>query len=111
MIDQTTRGHRFLKDALGVVPTVGWQIDPFGHSSIQAGLLGASLGFSAVFFGRADFQDMAVRQQAKQLEMVWRGSGGGEGRGGSSLLAVNFASGNYGPPPGALLVFILVPSP
>jgi alpha-mannosidase len=53
MVDQTTRGHRFLKKELNHTASVGWQIDPFGHSSTQAGLLGASLGFDAFFFGRA----------------------------------------------------------
>lgn len=38
------------------MPRVGWQIDPFGHSSTQAGLLGAAVGFDALFFGRADYQ-------------------------------------------------------
>ena len=36
MIDQTTRGHTYLKEKLGVTPKVGWQIDPFGHSAAQA---------------------------------------------------------------------------
>ena len=36
MIDQTTLGHRFLKDIFNYTPTVGWQIDPFGHSSTHA---------------------------------------------------------------------------
>lgn len=26
MIDQTTLGHRFLKDTFDVTPTIGWQI-------------------------------------------------------------------------------------
>ena len=33
MIDQTTHGHRFLKDKFNYIPRIGWQIDPFGHSS------------------------------------------------------------------------------
>jgi len=33
MLDQTTRGHRFLKETFGFQPKIGWQIDPFGHSS------------------------------------------------------------------------------
>lgn len=61
MIDQTTRGHDFLRKTFGKRPTVGWQIDPFGHSSTQAGLLAAQVGFDALFFGRADYQDMDYR--------------------------------------------------
>lgn len=97
MIDQTTRGHRFLLREFNVTPRVGWQIDPFGHSSTQAGLLGASVGFDAVFFGRADYQDMALRRKEKELEMIWYGSGdANEG----DIFTGNFASGNYGPPIG-----------
>lgn len=46
MIDQTTLGHRFLKQQFDYVPTVGWQIDPFGHSAVQAYLLGAEVHFA-----------------------------------------------------------------
>ena len=34
VIDQMTLGHLFLLSTVGVVPRVGWQIDPFGASSI-----------------------------------------------------------------------------
>jgi alpha-mannosidase len=111
MIDQTTRGHLFLKKEFGFVPRVGWQIDPFGHSSSSAGLLGRGLGFDALFFGRADWEDMAVRKARKQLEFLWKGSGGGpmtcdgdddadNGGDNGLLFTGNFASGNYGPPEG-----------
>lgn len=104
MIDQTTRGHKFLKQEFGFVPRVGWQIDPFGHSSTQAGLMGSVLGFDAMFFGRADWEDMKSRKESKSLEFVWEGSGGApkDCRRGSEegLFVGNFASGNYGPPKG-----------
>ena len=45
MIDQTTLGHRFIKQEFGQTPRIGWQIDPFGHSAIQAYLLGAEVCF------------------------------------------------------------------
>ena len=35
MIENTAFGHRFLKDEFDYKPTVGWQIDPFGHSATQ----------------------------------------------------------------------------
>ena len=74
MIDQTTLGHRFIKEQFGVAPKIGWQIDPFGHSATQAALLSAEVGFEALFFGRIDYQDYNVRAQDKRLEWVWRAS-------------------------------------
>ncbi|KAH6810146.1 Glycosyl hydrolase family 38 protein [Perilla frutescens var. frutescens] len=74
MIDQTTLGHRFIKEEFGVAPRIGWQIDPFGHSAVQAYLLGAEIGFDSLFFGRIDYQDRAKRKVHKSLEVVWQGS-------------------------------------
>ncbi|KAL2629535.1 hypothetical protein R1flu_014221 [Riccia fluitans] len=74
MIDQTTLGHRYIKKQFDVVPRIGWQIDPFGHSAVQGYLLGAEVGFDAVFFGRADYQDKLQRQKTRTMEFIWRGS-------------------------------------
>ncbi|KAL0332751.1 UNVERIFIED_CONTAM: putative alpha-mannosidase [Sesamum calycinum] len=41
MIDQTTLGHQLIKSQFNKTPRAGWQIDPFGHSAVQAYLLGA----------------------------------------------------------------------
>jgi hypothetical protein len=43
MIDQTTLGHRVIKKQFKKIPRAGWQIDPFGHSAVQAYLLGAEV--------------------------------------------------------------------
>lgn len=45
MIDQTTLGHRAIKEQFNKVPRAGWQIDPFGHSAVQAYLLGAEVHY------------------------------------------------------------------
>lgn len=74
MIDQTTLGHRFIKEEFNVTPRIGWQIDPFGHSAVQAYLLGAEVGFDSLFLGRTDYQDLAKRKIEKRLEFVWQGS-------------------------------------
>ncbi len=44
---QMTLGHQFLLETFGVQPTIGWQIDPFGHSASQASLY-AQMGMDAV---------------------------------------------------------------
>ncbi|KAJ6378447.1 hypothetical protein OIU78_028649 [Salix suchowensis] len=49
MIDQTTLGHRAIKEQFNKTPRAGWQIDPFGHSAVQAYLLGTELGFDSTF--------------------------------------------------------------
>ena len=74
MIDQTTLGHRLLLEQFNVTPTIGWQIDPFGHSATQAALLSAEAGFGGLFFGRIDYQDLALRTKAKAAEFIWRAS-------------------------------------
>ena len=67
------------------------------------------MGFDAMFFGRADWEDMSVRKSLRQLEFLWRGTGAGPttcdmgdagGMGPSTIFTGNFASGNYGPPEG-----------
>jgi hypothetical protein len=74
MIDQTTLGHEFLKRELGVVPKSGWQLDPFGHSSSQASYMTSLMGFDALYFGRIDYQDLAIRHETQECEGLWNAS-------------------------------------
>ncbi|KAJ4729554.1 Alpha-mannosidase [Melia azedarach] len=97
LIDQTTLGHQFIKDNFGQLPRVGWQIDPFGHSSVQAYLLGAELGFDSLFFARIDYQDRAKRLKEKNLEVIWRGS---KSLGSSSQIFTGIFARHYDPPDG-----------
>ncbi|GAB2278383.1 hypothetical protein Dimus_013067 [Dionaea muscipula] len=97
MIDQTTLGHQFIKNEFGVIPRIGWQIDPFGHSAVQAYLLSAEVGFDSVFFGRIDYQDRAKRKDEKTLEVVWRGS---KSLGSTAQIFAGAFPENYEPPPG-----------
>ena len=73
MIDQTTLGHQYILNEFGpeANPTVGFQLDPFGHSATQASLLSAGIGFNALFFGRIDYQDHDLRVASKDLQFVW----------------------------------------
>ncbi|KAK9090007.1 hypothetical protein Sjap_023184 [Stephania japonica] len=97
MIDQTTLGHLFLKQEFDQAPRVGWQIDPFGHSAVQAYLLGAEVGFDSLFFGRIDYQDREKRKKEKSLEVVWRGS---RSLGSSAQIFAGAFPANYEPPSG-----------
>ncbi|WVZ58033.1 hypothetical protein U9M48_008345 [Paspalum notatum var. saurae] len=97
MIDQTTLGHRMIKKQFNKTPRAGWQIDPFGHSAIQAYLLGAELGFDSVHFARIDYQDRATRKADKGLEVIWRGS---RTFGSSSQIFTNAFPVHYSPPDG-----------
>ncbi|XXG75009.1 hypothetical protein AAC387_Pa07g3602 [Persea americana] len=97
MIDQTTLGHRMIKKQFNKVPRAGWQIDPFGHSAVQAYLLGAELGFDSLYFARIDYQDRAKRTSDKSLEVIWRGS---KSLGSSSLIFTSAFPVHYSPPSG-----------
>ncbi|KAJ1295938.1 hypothetical protein BS78_01G260800 [Paspalum vaginatum] len=97
MIDQTTLGHRMIKKQFNKTPRAGWQIDPFGHSAVQAYLLGAELGFDSVHFARIDYQDRATRKADKGLEVIWRGS---RTFGSSSQIFTNAFPVHYSPPNG-----------
>jgi hypothetical protein len=77
MVDQTTRGHQFLKKNFGndAIPRGTWQIDPFGHSNTEAWLLGAEAGFESLYWGRTDYQDMALRTSWQgQANNQWPGA-------------------------------------
>ncbi|KAF8118095.1 hypothetical protein N665_0006s0095 [Sinapis alba] len=108
MIDQTTLGHRFIIREFNVTPRIGWQIDPFGHSAVQAYLLGAEVGFDSVFFGRIDYQDREKRKGDKSLEVIWRGS---KSLGSSSQIFAGAFPKNYEPPPGGFYYEITDDSP
>eukprot|EP01059_Diplonema_ambulator_P008478 TRINITY_DN18114_c0_g1_i1.p1 TRINITY_DN18114_c0_g1~~TRINITY_DN18114_c0_g1_i1.p1 ORF type:complete len:1107 (+),score=202.08 TRINITY_DN18114_c0_g1_i1:107-3322(+) len=76
MIDQTTRGHQFLKKEFGITakPKGTWQIDPFGHSNTNAWLIAANSEMEYEFWGRMDRPDFEMRALEKRLEWIWQGS-------------------------------------
>ncbi|KAK2974187.1 hypothetical protein RJ640_021478 [Escallonia rubra] len=97
MIDQTTLGHRFIKEEFNITPRVGWQIDPFGHSAVQAYLLGAEVGFDSLFFARIDYQDRAKRTNERGLEVIWQAS---KSLGSSARIFAGAFPEGYNPPMG-----------
>ncbi|RZC38887.1 Glyco hydro 38 and/or Alpha-mann mid domain containing protein, partial [Asbolus verrucosus] len=75
IIDQFTWGIRILYNNLDRcgVPTVGWQIDPFGHSKEHASLM-KRLGFESLVLERLDVNDKATRKLEKNLDFYWQTS-------------------------------------
>jgi len=102
MIDQTTLGHDFLKNELGYVPKVAWQLDPFGHSSTQASLLTSKMGMDAIYFGRIDYQDLQLRRLSRECEGLWRPANSSSADTGGEVFwgLTGGYHGNYGPPDG-----------
>ena len=100
MIDQTTLGHDFLLKELGVIPTIGWQLDPFGHSATQASLMSREMGFDAFYFGRIDYQDLKKRHDEQECEGVWSSSPENIEDGAIFWGLTGEYQGQYGPPAG-----------
>ncbi|KAH8287906.1 hypothetical protein KR018_006961, partial [Drosophila ironensis] len=75
VIDQFNLGLKYLKDAFGDCgrPSVGWQIDPFGHSREMASMF-AQMGYHGEFFARMDYVDKKKRLADLGMEMVWKSS-------------------------------------
>jgi len=71
IIDQMTLGHQFLLNNFGVTPTKGWQIDPFGASSVTPVLEKLS-GFNAHLIDR--ITNKGIYQTSQRLEFLWQGS-------------------------------------
>jgi alpha-mannosidase len=100
MVDQTTLGHQYIVKEFGAAanPSIGWQVDPFGHSSTQAALLSAEVGFDALFFGRIDYQDHNQRVARKEMQFAWAPS---PSLGSDASVWTEVAlDGNYNPPHG-----------
>ena len=64
-------GHEFLLREFNYVPTIGWHIDPFGHSVGNPRLF-SDMGFDAFFFARIDYEDRDKRMEEKSMQWVWK---------------------------------------
>eukprot|EP00331_Platyophrya_macrostoma_P022192 CAMPEP_0176445692 /NCGR_PEP_ID=MMETSP0127-20121128/23863_1 /TAXON_ID=938130 /ORGANISM="Platyophrya macrostoma, Strain WH" /LENGTH=983 /DNA_ID=CAMNT_0017831547 /DNA_START=80 /DNA_END=3031 /DNA_ORIENTATION=+ len=95
-LDNMAVGHQFLLEEFNYTPSIGWQIDPFGHSSTTANFF-AKTGFDGMWFARVDSQDKLKRLTEKSMEMIWQPttSQGEESR---IFAAVNYA--HYSAPDG-----------
>ena len=71
MMNNMMIGHEFLEREFDFRPTVGWHIDPFGHSNGNPRLF-AEMGMDAWFFARLDYQDKVKRLEERSMEWVWK---------------------------------------
>ena len=70
ILNQMTEGLMFLNTTLGVRPTVGWHIDPFGHSSFTPELY-SLLGYDAIVLNRIPDSIKQQMKANKELEFHW----------------------------------------
>ena len=63
------KGHTWLLNNLGVIPTVGFQADPFGHSLTNTRLF-SEIGFDTIFQGRISVEEKKQRIQDGTLEFI-----------------------------------------
>ena len=63
-------GKQFLRDEFGVETKIGWQLDPFGHSSGLAKLY-QDMGMEALVFARVNKETHDEMKKNKTLEFVW----------------------------------------
>ena len=72
ILDSMAEGHAWLNETFGVRPSVGWQIDVFGHSAASAALLGR-MGFSALVINRINYRLKRRWIGERHLEFDWAG--------------------------------------
>ncbi|XP_019848841.1 PREDICTED: lysosomal alpha-mannosidase-like [Amphimedon queenslandica] len=96
MIDQMSIGLRFISNTFGVRPVIGWQIDPFGHSSFQATAF-SLFGFDGFFFCRMDYLEKYIRGITREMEMIWQNS---PSLGPATDIFTGILNGLYLPPKG-----------
>jgi alpha-mannosidase II len=71
LIDQLVEGHQWLENNLGVKPSIGWSIDPFGHSPTMA-YINKRAGMPAMVIQRIHFEVKRMLAEQKNLEFMWR---------------------------------------
>ena len=61
----------FLIAEFGVKPKVGWQLDPFGHSAVNAKLF-SMMGLEAMVFARINENHKMILETNRDQEFRWR---------------------------------------
>lgn len=100
ILRQMQAGFTYIRENLNVTKVkVGWQLDPFGHSSLTAALLN-KMGFESLVFSRIeDNHRVIIKQKYLELgvnsEFIWKPEGFGEKLG----ILTHVLNDHYYPPP------------
>jgi lysosomal alpha-mannosidase len=70
VLDQLVEGHVFLNKTFGIVPSIGWQIDPFGASQGVAAVY-LKAGFKYHVLDRINWKQKQELIAKKSLEFRW----------------------------------------
>ncbi|XP_037607714.1 alpha-mannosidase 2 [Sebastes umbrosus] len=73
LLDQLIEGHQWIQRHLGVKPSSGWAVDPFGHSPSMAYLLKGA-GLSNMIIQRVHYAVKKHFARQQTLEFQWRQS-------------------------------------
>ena len=68
IINQISLGNEF-----GIIPRIGWQIDPFGLSYVMAGLY-KRMNFKYHVIARIDYKLKDKLRKQKEMEFIWKTS-------------------------------------
>ncbi|XP_077452238.1 alpha-mannosidase 2x isoform X1 [Stigmatopora argus] len=71
MIDQLIEGHQWLERNIGAIPSSGWAIDPFGHSSTMAYVLKRA-NLTSMLIQRVHYSVKKHFAATRSLEFMWR---------------------------------------
>jgi len=99
MLDNTHVGQRFIAENFGVsaLPTLTWQIDPFGHSAFQGVMSSKLAGYEGVMWAREDGAFRDASRAAQKCERVWLPS---PSQPGVAAFQGTFTTHGYGSPQG-----------
>ena len=62
--------RQWVKKEFGVVPKIGWQLDAFGHSAVNARLF-AEMGMEALVYARMPFDRHLETIEEKSAQFLW----------------------------------------
>ncbi|XP_054270570.1 alpha-mannosidase 2 [Macrosteles quadrilineatus] len=87
MVDQLIEGHQWVRNNLGITPSSGWSIDPFGHGSTVPYLLKASGFSSGAVIQRIHYAWKQWLAEKQMGDFLWRQNWDGDGH--SDILVHN----------------------